>query len=145
MDGAAPLARTDLEDRRVAVGAVCVPGQLDVRALGRQAGERAFGGPQEQVVARRERRGAVGSAQGTAELDHRGQAGTGLGVVPEQDAGDLVEGLRPSGERSAQGGQRLLVQQGPGSGPVLGGPGVQPAALAASSTAASRSGCATSA
>ena len=140
---AAAFAGGELERGRVAVGAVLVAGEPDVRPLPGQAGERALGGAGEQVVARGEQRVAVGVAHPAAQGDQGGQRGGGphgaVVLSGEDPHGQVLQRLRAAvGEQGAQfphalfGGEHPVgVAVGdavpPGGGDEL-GPGVGGAA-----------------
>ena len=82
-------------------------GQENVRAVRGQARERAFGSPGEQVVARRQQRGAVAVAHPAAQRDHgseRGRGPHGAVVLSGEDPhGQVLQRLRAAvGEQGAQ-------------------------------------------
>ena len=113
VDSTAALARTDLEDRRVAVGAVSCAGELDVWALIREAGEGALSGSQEEVVAGRQRRWCrPGLEPRWRARNHGRQSRTRIRILAKDRAGDIVERLSArQPEYLPQRRQGLLVRE----------------------------------
>ena len=113
MNRPAPLAAAELERGARAVRADLVASQRHVRAARRQAGERALGGPGEQVVAGRQYRAAGAVSDLRAHRDQCGERRPRAGTirVGEHLGGQVGEWPGRGGQQAAQPRHGLLVRE----------------------------------